>query len=168
MAEPVLVERDRLVAWALGTFHAAALLVAATLILHLTGGLASTLSGLNTVSGLALFAALWLTTVWSTRRTLRGALDAGLRSSVPIGPLIGRAVWRGGVNGVAFMPLAGVILAFPVVLSDPRTAVPFLLVASLFAATIGLAIAFGIGCIVGLLFAGIDILLLGVARTLLE
>ncbi len=168
LAEPGTVERDRLIAWALGTFHAGALLVAVVLLLHLTGGLASLLSGLNTASGLALFGALWLTTVWSTHRALQGALGTALQNAVPTGRLVARAVWRGGINGMAFLPLAGVVLAIPVVLSGSRSAIYSLFAGALFLATFGLVGAFVVGCVVGLLFAGIDVLLLLMAHALLH
>ena len=167
-AEPGTIERDRLIAWALGTFHAGGLLVAIVLLLHLTGGLAALLSGLNTASGLALFGALWLTTVWSTHRTLPGALGPALQNAVPIYRLVGRAMWRGGINGMAFLPLAGLVLAIPVVLSGSRSAIYSLFAGALFLATFGLVGAFVVGCVVGLLFAGIDVLLLMAGRALLE
>ena len=167
LTRPGIVERDRLIAWALGTFHAGALLVAITLVLHLTGGLASLLGGLNTASGLALFGALWLTTVLSTHRTLRGVLGPALQNGVPVNRLVGRAVWRGGINGVAFLPLAGLILAIPILLSGSGSALYSLLAGAFFLATFGLLGAFVTGCVVGLLFAGIDVLLLMAARALL-
>src|SRR5712692_5125747 len=53
----------RLVIFALGTFHAAALIAALVLVLYTTGALTSLLSGLSTIAGLALFGALWVSTV---------------------------------------------------------------------------------------------------------
>ncbi|MEA2633738.1 MAG: hypothetical protein QOH92_505, partial [Chloroflexota bacterium] len=53
----------QLVVFALGTFHAAVLIVALVLVLYAAGGLAPLLSSLSTIAGLALFCALWLTTV---------------------------------------------------------------------------------------------------------
>jgi hypothetical protein len=162
------IERDRLIAWALGTFHAGVLLVTLVLLLHVTGGLASLLGGLNTATGLALFAVLWVTTVWSTRRTLLGALGPALQNEMPIYRLVGRAVWRGGINGAAFLVGAGLILAIPIVLSGSRSAIYSLFVGALFFATFGLVGAFVVGCMVGLLFAGIDALLLMATRALLD
>jgi hypothetical protein len=165
---PGTIERDRLIAWALGTFHAGVLLVTLILLLHVTGGLASLLGGLNTATGLALFAVLWVTTVWSTNRTLQGTLGPALQTDVPVYRLVGRAVWRGGINGAAFLAGAGLILAIPIVLSGSRSAIYSLLAGALFFATFGLVGAFVVGCTVGLLFAGIDALLLMAARALLN
>src|SRR5712672_471011 len=99
-----------LVVFALGTFHAAALIAALVAILYASGGLAPLLSSLSTIAGLALFSALWLATVWSTGRTLRGAFTVAPWTSVPLGIMIPRAAWRGGVNGVVFLVCLGVIL----------------------------------------------------------
>jgi hypothetical protein len=99
MAEHAIRERNQLVVFALGTFHAAVLIVAVVLVLYAAGGLAPLLSSLSTIAGLALFCALWLTTVWSTHRTLRGAFTVAPWTSVPLGIMIPRAAWRGGVNG---------------------------------------------------------------------
>ena len=168
LAKPGTIERDRLIAWTLGTFHAGVLLVTLILLLHVTGGLASLLSGLSTATGLALFAVLWVTTVWSTHRTLQGALGPALGNAVPIPRLVGRAVWRGGINGAAFLVGAGLVLAIPIVLSGSGSAIYSLFAGTLFFATFGLVGGFVVGCVVGLLFAGIDVLLLLMARALLH
>jgi hypothetical protein len=163
-AEPGVKERDRLITWALGTFHAGALLVAATLVLHATGNLAALLSGLSTAVGLALFGALWGTTIWSTHRTLAGVIGTSLATTVPTGRLLIRATLRGGVNGILFLALAGIIVAVPTILSSPG-GILFLI---LFLATSGLIGAFVVGCLVGLLFASIDLMLFASARALLR
>jgi hypothetical protein len=157
-------ERDRLITWALGTFHAGALLVTITLLLHVTGGLAPLLSGLSTAVGLALFGALWGATVWSTHRTIIGTVGPGLATTVPTGRLLGRAVWRGGINGIVFLALAAVILVISVLLSGSEV-LPFLI---LLQAAVGLVFAFVLGCLIGLVFAGIDLILFTTARTLLR
>jgi hypothetical protein len=77
-------------------------------------------------------------------------------------------VWRGGINGAAFLVGAGLILAIPIVLSGSRSAIYSLFVGALFFATFGLVGAFVVGCMVGLLFAGIDALLLMATRALLD
>ncbi len=87
---------------------------------------------------------------------------------MPVYRLVGRAVWRGGINGMAFLPLAGVVLAIPVVLSGSWSAIYSLFAGALFLATFGVVGAFVVGCVVGLLFAGTDVLLLMAARALLD
>jgi hypothetical protein len=160
-----MAERGRLVVFALGTFHAAALIAALVLVLYASGALTSVLSGLSTVAGLALFAALWVTTVWSTNRTLRGAFTVAPWTSVPLGVMIPRAAWRGGVNGVLFLACIGVIL---IISSAFNGDVGFLGLGVLVFATVGAAVAFVIGLAVGLLFAGIDIALVSATRAILD
>lgn len=160
-----MAERGRLVVFALGTFHAAALIAALVLVLYATGALTSVLSGLSTIAGLALFAALWVTTVWSTNRTLRGAFTVAPWTSVPLGIMIPRAVWRGGVNGVLFLACVGVIL---IISSAFNGDVGFLGLGVLIFATVGAAVAFVIGLAVGLLFAAVDLALVSATRAILN
>ena len=165
MAELASRERNFLVVFALGTFHAAALIAALVLVLYATGGLAPLLSSLNTVAGLALFSALWLTTVWSTNRTLRGAFTVAPWTSVPLGVMIPRAAWRGGVNGVAFLACLGLIL---LVSSAFNGDVGLIGLGTLIFATVGAAGAFVIGLVVGLMFAAVDLALVTATRAILD
>jgi len=164
MAELASRERNRLVVFALGTFHAAVLIVALVLVLYATGALTSLLSGLSTIAGLALFSALWLTTVWSTHRTLRGALTATLRT-LPVGTIIERAAWNGGVNGVAFLAFLGLILAISSALNGALGIVAF---GALVFATLGAVAAFLLGLVFGLLFVAIDMALITATRAILD
>jgi hypothetical protein len=165
MAELASRERNFLVVFALGTFHAAALIAALALVLYATGGLSPLLSSLNTVAGLALFSALWLTTVWSTNRTLRGAFPVAPWTSVPLGVMIPRAAWRGGVNGVAFLACLGLIL---LVSSAFNGDVGLIGLGTLIFATVGAAGAFVIGLVVGLMFAAVDLALVTATRAILD
>lgn len=165
MAEGRHREGELLVVFALGTFHAAALIAALVLVLYASGGLASLLSGLSTIAGLALFGALWLTTLWTTNRTLRGAFRVAPWTSVPLGVMIPRAAWRGGVNGVLFLGCVGVIL---IISSAFNGDVGFIGPGTLILATVGAAVAFVIGLVVGLLFAAVDLALVTAARAILD
>lgn len=165
VATPPNSERDLLVAFVLGTFHAAAFIIILLVVVYPTGGLAPILTGLNTTSGLALFIALWFTTTWSARRALRGLLGERLKVALPTGTVIARAARRGGINGVAFLLLVFVILAVPAVLTGGI--LPILL-GGLLPAIFGLGFAFVIGALVGLTFAGVDTVLLLAARALLN
>jgi len=155
------------VIFALGTFHAAALIAALVVVLYASGGLASLLSGLSTIAGLVLFLALWLTTVWSTNRTLRGAITVAPWTSVPPDTLIARAAWRGGVNGVIFLACVGLILAISSAFNGDL-AFGVIGAGFLVFATVGAAVAFVIGFVVGLLFAGIDLALVSATRAILD
>jgi hypothetical protein len=165
MAERARRERELLVVLALGTFHAAALIAALVLVLYATGALTSLLSGLSTIAGLALFSALWVTTVWSTNRTLRGAFTIAPWTSVPLSVMIPRAAWRGGVNGVLFLACVGVIL---IISSAFNGDVGFLGLGTLIFAIVGAAVAFVIGLAAGLLFAGVDLALVSATRAILD
>jgi hypothetical protein len=165
MADLASRGRNLLVVVALGTFHAAALIVALVLVLYTTGALPSLLSSLNTIAGLALFSALWLTTVWSAHRTLRGAFTETLRTSLSIPAMIERATWNGGLNGVAFLVFVGVILAISSALNG---SLGILVFGTLFFATVGAVAAFLLGCLFGLLFVAIDIVLVTATRAILD
>ena len=153
--------------FALGTFHAAALIVALVLVLYATGALASLLSSLSTVAGLALFSALWLTTVWSTHGTLGDAFTVAPRTSVPLGTMIPRATWRGGINGVAFLVCLGLVLLISSALSG-NVAFGVVGLGFLIFATVGAAFAFVIGLVLGLVFACIDLALVTATRAILD
>jgi len=165
MAERAIRDRNLLVVFTLGTFHAAALIAALVVILYASGGLAPLLSSLSTIAGLALFSALWLTTVWSAGRTLRGAFTVAPWTSVPLGIMIPRAAWRGGVNGVVFLACVGVILAISSAFNGDLGVVGF---GALIFLTVGAAFAFVIGLVLGLLFAGIDLALVSATRAILD
>jgi hypothetical protein len=158
--------RGGLVVFALGTFHAAVLIVALVLVLYAAGGLASLLSGLSTIAGLGLFVALWATTVWSTNRTLRGAFTVAPWTSVAADTLIARAAWRGGVNGIMFLACVGLILAISSAFNGDL-AFSVIGAGFLVFATVGAAAAFVIGFVVGLLFACVDLALVTATRAIL-
>jgi hypothetical protein len=167
MAERAIRERNHLVVFTLGTFHAAALMAVLVVVLYANGALASLLSGLSTIAGLALFSALWLTTVWSTNRTLRGAFTVAPWTSVPPDTLIARAAWRGGLNGVMFLACVGIIAAVSAAFNGDL-ALGVIGAGFLVFATVGAAAAFVIGFVVGLLFACIDLALVTATRAILD
>ena len=168
LVEPATLERDRVVAWALGTFHAASLVILLVLPLYLSGGLTSVLTSLSTASGLALFGALWLTTVWSTHHAPHGALGTGLKLSVPLREVIIRAVLRGGLNGLAFLAFLAVILGISAVLNGQLASVITLVVVGGLVFAFGAVIAYLVGGLLGGLFACIDIGLISLSRWILD
>ena len=165
MAVRAIRDRNLLVVFTLGTFHAAVLIAALVVTLYARGGLAPLLSSLSTIAGLALFSALWLATLWSTGRTLRGAFTVAPWTSVPLGIMIPRAAWRGGVNGVVFLACVGVILAISSAFNGDAGVVGF---GALIFLTVGAAVAFVIGLALGLLFAGVDLALIRATRAILD
>jgi hypothetical protein len=103
---------SRLVALALGTFHAVLFTLALVLLLYLTIDLGEALDGLNTLAGLAIFGALWTTSVYCTHR---GMHDAGLEpgSAAAAGPVLRSGESWGAWNGVLFfwcLLAAGLVL----------------------------------------------------------
>jgi hypothetical protein len=154
-----------LVAWVLGTFHAATLIIILLVVLYLTGALPSILTSLSTASGLALFIALWLTSTWSAHRTLQGLVDQTLNVALPTREVIVRATGKGGINGLAFLLCAYLILGVPAAFNG---AILPVLYGGLFIATFGVLVALLVGCLVGLIFAGIDAVLLSAARAMLN
>lgn len=163
------VGEDSLVVWALASFHAAALTVVPLAMLYLDGAVGDLLAGLETSVGLGLYLALWGLTWWTTRNVLRelreypedeeNADDASFTAVALVG-----GKW-GGVNGTVFfwVLLAGfAALNLPTELGRALGAVPFLLVAG----GVGTVLALGIGGIVGVLFASLDLALVWVARAL--
>jgi hypothetical protein len=121
------------------------------MVLHQSGGLSIGLASLNTMVGLAIFGVLWLTTWWSTRALTRAARSNW--SWLGLG-----MVW-GGVNGALF-----IVGTFAVVLLvELPVQGPGLLLA-VGAVVFPLVIAFGVGAVVGLVFAALDLVLIQIAQ----
>src|ERR1700736_230144 len=97
------VGSERFVTFTFGTFHTVIFIVSTVLILHLSGALVGLLTGLNTMTGLALFAALWGTTTWSTGRAIRNVGGPLLATRTPTGAVVTRAARSGALNGVLFL-----------------------------------------------------------------
>lgn len=167
MAETVHAPRaydNRLTAFALGTFHTATFLVTAVLVLHLTGALVGLLTSLNTLTGLALFAALWATTTWSTSRAAAPSSLTNLSLNAPIGALVLRALRAGALNGTLFLASAAVILAVSAVLTGNGQSILVFIFGGLVFVTVGTLAAAIIGATIGVLFAAIDLVLIWLTR----
>jgi hypothetical protein len=166
---------DGLIVWALATFHASAFVLVAIFLIYRGGGLGQALQGLNTLVGFALFLALWTTTFFATRGALRG-FDVAAPSPIDGGLFIWRALRWGAMNGITFFAVlaAGVIVSLilthlsdfvqsltgPTVLQGVGIAALYITFGSLFASAIG--------GVVGLVFAGIDLILLGIAARIVR
>ena len=72
MAKASRPEGQRLAAFALGSFNLGLTTLLAIFAIHRWGDLGNALSGLNTLIGLAIYAALWALTTWGVGRGLRG------------------------------------------------------------------------------------------------
>jgi uncharacterized integral membrane protein len=142
---------DPLLAWGLASFHAAALLVVPLWLAHVVAPVAvgDLLGGLDTRVGLGLYLLLWGTTWYSNRRYL-----AASAFETPTRTLKAGATW-GAVTGLPL--LVGVVLA--VLSATNPTFAALLLVA-------GALVAPLVGAVVGVVFAGVDVVLVRLAGRL--
>jgi uncharacterized integral membrane protein len=142
---------DPLLAWGLASFHAAVLLVVPLWLAHVVAPVAvgDLIGGLDTLVGVALYLVLWGSTWWSNRRYLAASAFEGSVRTLKSG-----AKW-GAVTGLPL--LGGVVLA--VLVATNPTFAAFLLVA-------GTVVAPLVGAVVGALFAGVDVVLVRLAGTL--
>lgn len=151
---------DRLLVFALGTFHAALITVLLVFVLHLQGTLHSLLSGLGTWSGFGIFIALWMVSWWATRGTLDG-VDVWQEP----GKLLGGALFWGAVAGPIFL-LA--LVAIAIVPEFVKQGVGVEDLVFLFFLVIAAAVAALVGALIGAVLALIDHGLLAVARVSLR
>ncbi len=138
------------------------------ILLFLGGGLEDTLTSLSRPVGLGLFALLWLTSWFCTKRAVI-ALDLFTdRSRANSMYVFGISSWWGGVNGVLFfLPLAGVLIAILLVNSIAGgislTALLAIVPATAFSIVVACVFAFFIGAIVGVLVGVIEVILFDIA-----
>jgi hypothetical protein len=147
----------RFVTFTFGTFHTVIFIVSAVLVLHLSGALVGLLTGLNTLTGLALFGALWATTTWSTGRAIRGIGALVLAPRTPIGPVVTRAARSGALNGVVFLAAAAVILALSALLTGQGDSIGVFILGGFFVVLFGILAGATIGATIGVLFAALDL-----------
>jgi hypothetical protein len=153
-------------AWAFGTFHATVVGIALLLLAYPGGSLGVLLGGLSTITGLALFIALWVATVFSTGRAIRGLRLIG-HDRATSGAFYRGALRWGAANGVLFVLAAAVILALNGLVTAPETAdrgviLRIAFIQGVFGSLFGLAI----GAVVGLVLASLDGVALAVARSI--
>jgi len=153
---------DALLAWALGAFHTATLMVVLVAYTHAGGGLANTfLAGPGSAAGLAAFALLWLATSWTTRRALRGySIDPGKAS--PLLTTASHGVLWAGANGVLFFLALVLGLGLSEVGSGGNSGFgPGTAPALLFYVGLGTGAAFVVGAVIGLAFVVVDLAVIG-------
>src|SRR5688572_24543675 len=153
--------------WVLGSFHTSLFGLALLLLLYPRGRFGDTLAGLSTLSGLAIFIALWATTLFTTRRALAGLnwLDDEPRQ---MAVFFRRALRWGGVNGMLFLAALGlIVVASAVAAARGSITTPALTFFVLFGA-IGLVVSYVVGALVGVTLGAVDIAALRVARTFLR
>jgi hypothetical protein len=153
-----------LLGWVLGTFHTSVFGLALLLLLYPRGRFGDTLAGLSTLSGLAIFLALWATTLFTTRRALAG-LSWLEDDPAQMAFFFRRALRWGGVNGVLFLVALGAILLLSTLLTTPASITRPALTFVGFVFWIGLVVSYAVGAIVGVTLGALDIAALRVART---
>jgi hypothetical protein len=152
-----------LVDWVLGTFHTSVFGLALLLLLYPRGGLGATLQGLSTLSGLAIFVALWATTIFTTRRALSG-LDWLADDPAQMAVFFRRALRWGGVNGLLFLAALGAILLLNTLVTARDSFTSPALTVFAFIGAIGIVVSYAIGAVVGATLGAVDIAALRVAR----
>ncbi len=160
---------DRLLALALGTFHAVTITLLLVVIGYLTTDLGHTLASFDTIIGLGVFAALWATSVYCTHRGLR---EAGLATGqpAPADTVLGKGLTWGAWNGMLFfwtlLDVGFLVLLYRAVADEGFNYVFAVFIFAIAAFAVGSILAAGIGGAVGILLAAIDFQLLRAARTL--
>jgi hypothetical protein len=153
---------NRLLTWALATFHATVFVLVIVLFAYSGGGLGAALGGLNTFVGLGLFVTLWATTYATTSRALRGVDLIG--STRGREGYARRAFRWGAVNGMSFLAILGIVaLAAAVANTRPGQVGSGILLPTLFIAPIALVVSAAVGGVVGVIFGIIDLGLFAVA-----
>ncbi|HEV8535075.1 MAG TPA: hypothetical protein VGR87_05055 [Candidatus Limnocylindria bacterium] len=150
----------KLVTWSLSTFHASAFVLAIVLLLYSRGGLGPALGGLNTLFGLGLFVALWVTTYVTTSRALEG-IDL-LDPAVDRVRFLRRALRWGAANALAFLAVLGILFVAGAILTAPAGLMSLVFIGP-FAVVIGAAV----GAVVGTFFGLVDLALCALARAAL-
>lgn len=157
---------NALLAWVLGTFHTTVFGLALLLLLYPRGVLGAALGNLSTLSGLAIFVALWATTLFTTRRALEG-LDWLGDDPAQMAIFFRRALRWGGVNGMLFLAALGAILLVSALATAPGSITPALIF-FVFIAAVGLVVSYVVGAIIGVALGAIDIAGLRIARAIVH
>ena len=152
-------------AFGLGTFHAALLVLLLLVPLFLLADLGSTLEGLGTALGLGVFGGLWAISVYCTYRAMAAVELRPGSTDTPDG-LVGEGQRWGAYAGAFFLwvlVLAGFIYFLQRAPMDTLAASVFvgstvILIGTLFAAPIG--------AFIGTVFTALDMALLSIARRL--
>jgi hypothetical protein len=147
--------------WILGTFHTAAVGLALLVLAYPGGGLGVTLASLSTMTGLAIFIALWTITVFATSRAIRGLdLAAGATAGYHR-----RALRWGALNGAFFLwSFAAVLAAQQLIVAPGTLSWQSLLLGAGFVGGVGSFFALTIGAVIGLVLASLDLAGLALAR----
>lgn len=160
----------RLVEWSFAAFHTTYFVLIAFTLLYTQADLGELLASLNTLIGVGVFALLWLTTWWCTRRAVAELVQVKQMRVPSLGTFLWLGVKWGAVNGILFfLPIIVLTILFLFANLAARSLDASQVGSALGSTTGGLffAIVFGmpaalvIGGLVGLGFGLIDA---GIAR----
>lgn len=155
-----------MLAWALGTFHACVLGLVLVLLLYPTGGFGQLLAGLETLTGLLIFVALWATSVWTTRHALADGVWLSTKPTDRAVFFIHALRW-GAATGTLFLAELGAILLVRTLIVAPGALDLLGVVAfGAFAGIIGMLFAFVIGGVVGVTLGVVDLVALTLAQAI--
>lgn len=168
-------EGEGLVIWAFATFHASVFVLIALVVAYRGGGLGQALQSLNTAVGLGLFIALWITTYVATRNAFTGLALAAIVQIDDLA-LTARAIRWGALNGVMFLLVLALVIpggyavthlgdVFHAVLGPTGIQSALFVLGGLIVAS---AVALVVGGLIGLLFSGVDLILLGLTARLVR
>jgi hypothetical protein len=161
----------RLLALALGTFHAVLLTVVLVVLLYLTIDLGDALSKLNTVVGLGIFAALWATSVFCTYRGLENAgITPGHDQATSV--IVSNGMSWGAWNGMLFywclLSVGFVVILIKAILNEGFDYVFGVFIFGLAAFVAGTVLSATIGAMFGLVFSLLDAGLLALTHRLVS
>lgn len=142
------MDESGLPAWALGTWHAAFLLVAFIAVAHATGSAGGLTADIGTLPGILAFAWLWAISWWTARGVLRA-------SSWGRDQVVAHVGMHGAAAGAVFVLGLGIAVVLHAALQegDPEALIglPFVLTAA--------GVASVPGAVVAWILLGIDVLL---------
>ncbi len=162
----------RLLEWSLSAFHTSLFFWLFVVVLYMTGALGNLLASLNTIVGVIIFVFLWATTWFCTRLVVRQIIHTSDWGDlkIPLRRTLALAMLGGGINGLSFflipLVLAIIVAVAAVIVSRSLTDVPAVLVLFGVSFEFGSILSFGFGVVFGLLFALLDLLLLGGSQVL--
>lgn len=174
----------RILTYGLATFHTVFFVLLLVALLFSLGILGNLLAGLNTLAGYVVFGALWGTTWWTTRRSLRGYfkglnqdaeegwIEAVWKGKFQMSRVIVRGIVWGAVNGFLFTIALAVLFLIYVSLETivallggytyPGASITLILI-TLIASPLGAVV----GGVVGFILGIVDGAVLGLVRRLL-
>jgi hypothetical protein len=151
--------------WSLATFGTTSFTVGVIMLLHLRESLTGSLRRLDTPSGFGVFVVLWATTWLTTRGGLRELETIAPIDAVSSGAIALSTIVAGGRNGL-YVFGALMLVFLTVIISTQGLHAARVLPVFVIGSILGGTLAFTIGAVAGLLYAGFEVLIRGVCDRL--